>query len=398
MSEKNVQQIRFRRILFFVIIFFFLCGLGAVYYSTTYEGSSKKGFIRLHGWVEGTDVSLSAKVKGEMVKLNVDEGSEVKIGDLVARIDSEQIQSRIADADARIAGSETMLTKTNNQVEILQSKLLGAKIALELSGKQSEAKINQAKASLASTKAVLQQAETNFSKAEKDYIRFSALIKKKTISQSKMDSIEEAYQVMRAEVERATRGVLLAEAGLSLAKSSLTEIRLRENDIETFKKELLAARTDEKTAQSVVDSALAKKREIAATLADTFIYAPVKGTITDKVTELGENVVPGTPIVVVTDITQLYVKTYIEQLDIGKVKLNNPCRIYVDSFPDRFFGGRVIFVASKAEFTPRDVQMEEYRSSMVYKIKVGIDNPEGILKPGMPADIDLKWDKDQPWK
>ena len=301
------------------------------------------------------------------------------------------------DVLGKVLNDLAMYTKTHNQVEILQSRLLGAKIALELSRKQSEAKIKQAEASLASKKAVLDRAETNFIRAEKDYHRFSPLAEKKSISQSRMDSVEEGYKVARSEVERATRGILLAEASLSLAKSSLTEIRLKENDVNILEKELIAAKTDENIAKAVVDSALAQKREIEATLNDTFIYSPVEGTVTDKIIELGENVVYGTPIAVITDMKQLYVKTYVQQVDIGRVKLNDPCRIYVDSFPGRYFKGKVILVASKAEFTPRDVQMDEDRSIMVYKIKVGIDNPEGILKPGMPADIELKWDNDKSW-
>ena len=397
MAEKDAGIIKRRKLLFFIILFVFLFGLGTVYYSTTYYSVSKKGLLNLHGWVEGTEISLSAKVKGEIVELNIEESSKVKEHDLIARIKSDQVQSQITNAEARIAEAEAMHMKTHNQVEILQSRLFGAKIALELSGKQSEARIKQAEASLSSKKAVLDKAKTNFSRAEKDYHRFLPLAEKKSISQSKMDTVEEDYKVAKSEVERATRGISLAEASLSLAKSSLMEIRLKENDVNTLEKELVASKTDENIAKAVVDSALAQKSEIKATLEDTFIYSPVKGTVTDKVIELGENVVYGTPIAVITDMKQLYVKTYVQQVDIGKVKLNDPCRIYVDSFPDRYFKGRVILVASKAEFTPRDVQMDEERSTMVYKIKVGIYNPEGILKPGMPADIELKWDKDKSW-
>ncbi|MDY6856974.1 MAG: efflux RND transporter periplasmic adaptor subunit [Thermodesulfobacteriota bacterium] len=398
MEEREDQSIRMRKFIFYIIIFFFLCGIGAVYYSTTLRGSSKKGILRLHGWVEGTEVSLSAKVGGELIQLNVEEGSEVKKGDLIAQISSEQIQSRIANADAQIERARGGLKKAQNQVDILRSTISGAKIALELAKKQSKARIKQAEASLASAEVVIEQVETNFAKAEKDYVRFSSLAKKKSISQSKMDAVEEAYKLTKSEVERATRGVVLASAGLELAKSSIVEIQLRKNDIDTLEKKLNAAMTDKTIAEAALNSALALKSEIKATHADTFISAPVKGTVTDKVIETGENVVPGTPIVVLTDLSQLYAKTYVEQVDIGKVKLDDPCRVYVDSFPKRYFEGRVILVASKAEFTPRDVQMDEHRSSMVYKIKVGIDNLEGILKPGMPADIDLKWDRDKEWK
>ena len=398
MTDKDGQKIRTRRFLFLIILFFFFCGLIAVYYSTIHKGGSKKGILKLHGWVEGTEVSLSAKLKGQVIKLNAEESSEVQIGDLIAQIDSEQIKSQIANADAQITESKAMLTKSHNHVEILQSRLQGTKIALDLSKKQSKAKIKQAEASLASTRAVLKQAETNYAKAEKDYIRFSVLLKKDTISQSKMDIIEETYKITNSEVEKATREVMLAKASLSLAKSSLTEIRLRENNVNTLGKELIAARTDENIAKAVVESTSAKKNEIEANMDDTFIYSPVKGTVIDKLIELGENVVQGTPLAVIVDMSQLYVKNYVEQHYIGRVKLNDPCRIYVDSFPNRYFEGRVILVASKAEFTPRDVQMNEHRSSIVYKIKVMIHNPGGILKPGMPADVDLKWDGNQPWR
>ncbi len=160
----------------------------------------------------------------------------------------------------------------------------------------------------------------------------------------------------------------------------------------------MAARTDEKIAKAVIESKVAQRNEVESAFSDTIIIAPVNGTVTDKVIEVGEDVVPGTPIVVLTDLNSLFVKTYIEQSEIGKIKLNNPCRIFVDSFPDRFFKGQVILVASKAEFTPRDIQMNEYRSTMVYKVKIGINNLEGVLKPGMPADVKLKWDTDKTWE
>ena len=253
---------------------------------------------------------------------------------------------------------------------MLESRIRGARIALELVKRQSAASIAQAEAEL--------------DKAEKDYERFSSLAEKKVIAQSRMDEVKKAYEV--------------AIAGLSLAKSSLTDIRLKENNVATVERELATAKTNEGMARAALNGVIAKKQEIEATLSDTFISSSVKGTVIDKVIELGENVVPGTPIAVVVDLTKLYIKTYVEQRDIGKVRLGDEARIYVDSFPGRSFEGRVIFVAPKAEFTPRDVQMGGHRSTMVYKIKVGIDNPQGILKPGMPADVDLKWDKNRPWK
>jgi HlyD family secretion protein len=359
-----------RKLILPAVVFFFILGIVAIYMSVISEGKVPKGFLRLHGWVEGTEVSLSSKVKGQVIELNAEEGSEVKIGQLVAKIDAEQIKAQIANADAEVAKAQEAVRRAGDDVTVLESRISGAKIALELAKSQSQASIAQA--------------EAEFGKAEKDYQRFSSLVEKKSIAQSRMDEIKKTYEV--------------AKAGLALAKSSLMDIRLKENDVYTLNREIDTAKRTENMAGSTLNGVLAKKNEIEAMLEDTFVYSPVKGTVIDKAIELGENVVPGTPLAVVVDLASLYVKTYVEQRDIGKIKLGDEARIYVDSFPNRYFPGKVILVAPKAEFTPRDVQMNENRSTMVYKIKVAIDNPEGILKPGMPADVNLRWDKNRPWK
>ncbi|MBA3037714.1 MAG: HlyD family efflux transporter periplasmic adaptor subunit [Desulfobacterium sp.] len=352
------------------VVFFFILGIVAIYMSVISEGKVPKGFLRLHGWVEGTEVSLSSKVKGQVIQLHAEEGSEVQQDQLIAKIDAEQIKAQIANADAEVAKAQEAVRRAGDDVMVLESRISGARIALELVKKQSEASIAQS--------------EAEFGKAEKDYRRFSSLAEKKSIAQSRMDEIKKTYEVARA--------------GLDLAKSSLTDIRLKENDVVTLSREIATAKRAENMSGSTLNGVLAKKNEIEAMLEDTFVYSPVKGTVIDKAIELGENVVPGTPLAVVVDLASLYVKTYVDQRDIGKIKLGDEARIYVDSFPDRHFPGKVILIAPKAEFTPRDVQMNENRSTMVYKIKVAIDNPQGILKPGMPADVNLRWDKNRPWK
>lgn len=368
MGEGKVK-ISGQKLILPAVVFLFILGIVAIYMSVISEGKVPKGFLRLHGWVEGTEVSLSSKVRGQVIELNAEEGAEIKVGQLVAKIDAEHIKAQIANANAEVEKAQEAVRRAADDVAVLESRIRGAKIALELVKSQSEATISQA--------------EAEFGKAEKDYQRFSSLVKKKSIAQNRMDEIKKTYEV--------------AKAGLALAKSSLTDIRLKENDVATLSREIATAKRAENMAGSTLNGVLAKKQEIETLLDDTYVYSPVKGTVIDKAIELGENVIPGTPLAVLVDLENLYVKTYVEQKDIGKIKLGDEARIYVDSFPDRHFPGKVILVAPKAEFTPRDVQMNENRSTMVYKIKVEISNPQGILKPGMPADVDLRWDKNRPW-
>ncbi len=369
MGEGKVKMAG-RKLILPAVVFFFMIGIVAIYMSVNSEGKVPKGFLRLHGWVEGTEVSLSSKVKGQVIQLHAEEGSEVQYGQLVAQIDAEQVKAQIANADAEVAKAQEAVRRAGDDVAVLESRISGARIALELVKRQSEATIAQA--------------EAEFAKAEKDYRRFSSLVEKKSIAPSRMDEVKKTYEV--------------ASAGLALAKSSLTDIRLKENDVATLGRELATAKRTENMAGSTLNGVLARRKEIETMLRDTFVYSPVKGTVIDKAIELGENVVPGTPLAVVVDLASLYVKTYVEQRDIGRIKLGDEARIYVDSFPGKYFPGKVSLVAPKAEFTPRDVQMNENRSTMVYKVKVAIANPQGILKPGMPTDVDLRWDSNLPWK
>ena len=396
-ENESTAGIRKRKIILFTILFFFILGLVAIWYCKYMAGHSKKGILTLHGWVEGTEVSLSSKVRGNIIKLPIDEGYDVKKDDLMAQIDSEQINAQLDAASAKVKNAEDLLKKAKNDVLIFKSKVKGAEIALDLSQQQSSARIGESEAMLSAMKEHLKQAEFNYDKAQKDYIRFSALVKKKKISESKMDSIDEVYKVTKAGVERAGKDIEKSKASLALAKTSISDIKLKKNEIETLKRELAGAVTEVDIASTVLESARAKKKEIKADVVDTFINTPVNGTIIEKFVEIGEHVVPGTPVALIIDMSQLYIKTYVEQIYIGKIKYGDLARIYVDSFPDRYFEGKVTLIAPKAEFTPRDVQMDEHRSRIVYKVEVGIDNPEGVLKPGMPADVDLKWDKDQPW-
>ncbi len=363
---KNwMAKVTKRKLLLSLVSFGFILGLVAIYHSVRVNARHDSKLLHLHGWVEGTNVTLSSKAKGQIIKLNAEEGLEVKQGQLVAVIDSEQIKAQIANAAAEIARAQEGVKKAGNAVKVQESRLVGEKIALKLAKEQSDSLIAKAKAEL--------------NKAQKDDKRTASLVEKNLIPLAKMDEVREAYNV--------------AMANMALSKSSQIDILLKENNVTTLERELATEKMNEEMAKSVLNGAIARKREIVASMDDTIIYSPVAGTVTDKPIELGENVVPGTPLAVIVDLTKLYIKAYVEQKDIGKVKLGGEAQIHVDSFPNRNFKGKVIYISPKVEFTPRDVQMNEHRATMVYKIKVGIDNPQGILKPGIPADVDIRWDK-----
>jgi len=146
-----------------------------------------------------------------------------------------------------------------------------------------------------------------------------------------------------------------------------------------------------------LESAAARVKEIEATLRDTEIRAPSSGTVINRLVEPGELVANGTPVVVLVDLSDLYVRVFVPERHISKVRLGNSARIYADSFPDRSFTGKVMEIAQKAEFTPREEHVKEERTKLVFGVKVAVENPQGYLKPGMPVDVKIKWKDDVPW-
>lgn len=241
----------------------------------------------------------------------------------------------------------------------------GALIA-EVSAEEIDARLAQANGRLLAAEKQVKQVTARLStlehhavKAQTDHRRYQALLQEGAVSTQQLDQSENAV--------RAAEGELAAA------------------------RELLAAARAEATA------ARAARDEAQATATETRITAPVAGTVITKAAEAGELVFPGKPLVVLVDLTRPYLRVYLPERDIGKVKLGDPARVYVDSFPGRPFEATVTEVANKAEFTPKDVHMPDERVTLVYSVKLEIKNPEGILKPGMPADALIRWKPDADW-
>lgn len=381
MNADDKKSLMLRRFVLYTVIFFFLLSIGAVYLSVKSSAKSDDA-LSLHGWVEGTRVTLSSKIPGQIVSLPIEEGDLVKAGQRIVEIKSDQIRAQAANADAEIARSREQHQKATQEVSVVESSIEGARIDLTLAQTRSAAEIARAQARLA-------EAEAKFAKTGKDHERFRQLAAQQVISQNKFDAVEEDYQSKKAALESAFRD-------LELVKTSRTEIALKGNAVSTLQRQLAAAKTTAAAAAATMEAAAAKKAEAQATLDDATLSSPLTGTVIDKVAEPGEQVMPGSPIAVLVDLSQLYVKTYVEQTNVGKIRLGDAVKIKLDSFPDRTFDGTIYFIASKAEFTPRNIQMDEVRSRMVYMVKVSIQNPEGLAKPGLPADVKIALNQARP--
>ncbi len=262
------------------------------------------------------------------------------------------ISSRIPGRIKEMLAREGQPTKAGDLIARVSSEEIEARF------QQSLHRIHNARAAIERARSQVAEAESTFGLAKKDYERYQALFKKEIISRQQFEEAESGYRVAKAKLNSARDALEEANAAKELAEAS--------------------------------------KNEAEAQLKETSIYAPSDGTVINQLVEAGELVGPGTPVAVLMDLSDIYVRVFIKETDIGKIRLGNPARIYTDAFPD-FFVGKVTEVSEKAQFTPREAHVKEERAKLVFGVKVGIENPTGFLKPGMPVDVDIKWKEDAPW-
>jgi len=221
--------------------------------------------------------------------------------------------------------------------------------------------------------------------------RAEKLFRDNFISAQEWDSAKNAYEVAAANQKKAEENYALvvegprkeevaaARAQLEQAQAALRLAKARRIQVEVLRKELL-------TAQAQVREAAAAIEVINTQIGYSKLNAPLSGIILVKNTEPGEFVVPGGAVVTLGDVEKPWLKAFITEGDLGKVKLGQKVSVTTDSYPGKAYPGKITFISSEAEFTPKNVQTAKERVKLVYRIKVALENPHRELKPGMPAD------------
>lgn len=290
-----------------------------------------------NGTIEATEVEVSSKLPGRLAQLLVDEGDQVQAGQVIGRLDTAEFDADAAQARAALARAEAQLREL----------LVGSR----------PQEIEEARANL-------QQAEDNLTLAKDDWNRFDALFKEGAVSAQERDRAKNRIDVAASQVKAARERYELVRIGPRL------EV-------------IEAARHERDRAKAALETAQVRLR-------DSTILAPLKAIVLTKRAEQGEVVNPGFPIVILVDPGDLWLRVYIPESEIGLVGIGQDAAVTVDSFPDRHFDGKVIEISSKAEFTPRTVQTKKERVNLVFGVKIRLDNHERLLKPGMPADTEIR--------
>lgn len=329
-----------------------------------------EGLIQANGRIEGDHVTVASKFPGRVRELLAREGATVAAGQVLARLDDAQTRAKVDQARQARAGLDAQVQAARTGLAVLRQDVPLA--------------IETAEAEVARTRAMLKKAFAVETEAASDAQRFRDLAVRDEVSRQQLDQAELRLDVARHEVAAARSA--LDQAGKRLAQAGLGWKRIRSQE-------------DELTAlERQRDQAAAALTEIESVLADLTITAPTAGTITTRMADVGEVVAAGSPLLEIVDLDRLYLKVYVPEVQIGKLRLGLPARIYTDSFPDQPFEATVQYIASRAEFTPKEVQTPDERVKLIYAVKLYVkENPDHRLTPGLPADAVVRWREEVGW-
>lgn len=360
--------------------------------------SPDPGVIRVSGRVEGDLAAVASKSGGSVLRIPVGEGDRLDAGAVIAEMQSDQRQAQLERAEHLLHTAREQVTLERARVTSLERELEAKKLAEKQAGESSSAQIGEAEAGLGVARAHLRHAQADLTKASNDLTRYEKLAAENMVSAETLDEARSRKAVAEAAVDAAREQLTQDEQVLNRARATRTTVALRGKEAEANAARLEEAVAAVETARARMQSEEANVALARANLEDTRVVAPFDGTILERLVEPGEIVAPGTPIVTFMDMKRLYAKVYVAERDIAKIKLGAPARLYTDGFPDRYFDARVERVSQQAEFTPRDIHMPDERTKLVFAIKLAIQNPEGILKPGMPVDARIRWRTDASWE
>ena len=326
-----------KKIVTLILLVAAIAGATTYYFVDKYRNRQPETTLKISGNIEAHESVVGFKVQGRLVELPIEEGQMVKAGDLIAKLDQSDYRQQVGIDEATL----------NNREAELKLALSGNRIQEKKSAEQS---VVDAQAALELNKA--------------DFQRYQALYEKDEVSAQIRDTAASNLKRAQATYERAKQNDNMVMEGVRKEQIAINQASVR-------------------TARQIL-----KLSNIR--LGYTSLLAPTSGVALVRQAEVGEVMAPGTPVVTIADLDHLWMRGYISETDLAKVKLGQPTTVKCDTYPGKLYTGRVSFVSSQAEFTPKSVETYKERVTLVYRIKIDLDNPNHELKPGMPTDATIE--------
>ncbi len=309
---------------------------GVYFYPRLVKKPATSNRLTLSGNIEAHESLVSFKVAGRIVDLPVEEGQQVEEGALLARLEDADYKQKV-------------------RIDVATVRVRESNLALTLAGTR-EQEIRASQQSVIDAQADLEEKKLDNDRAQRLYAKDEISAQDRDLAATALKRAEAIFKAAQQRYNEAVEGsrkedIAIARANLNEAGANLGLSRVN--------------------------------------LGYTTLCAPSAGVITVRQAEIGEVVAPGSPVVTLADLDHIWLRAYIAETDLGSIHWGQPATVTTDTYPGKQYHGRISFISSSAEFTPKSVQTYAERVTLVYRIKIDIDNPNHELKPGMPADAQL---------
>ncbi len=389
-----------------------------------YEARLAAGRLFGSGSIEATQVDVSPKVAGRIVRLLANEGDQVKAGQVLAELEPQEATAQVAQAQAAVAQAEAKLAQaqqavsaqeqvTNAQVAQAQAQVQSAatgvpqaEVVLAIQERTAQEAVRNAQAQLSAAQGQAGAAQSALRKARDDLSRQRALLAQGAAAAEQVDAAQAAYDAAVAQDRSAREAVTQAQANLATAQANVMQVEIKRQAVTAARANVSQAQAGLKNAQSGYTVTAQRRQELAAAqaalaqaqaslryqqviAAHNVITSPLAAVVQAKNVQEGEVVSAGTALYRLIDPHDIWLRAFIPEDQITRVELGQTAHVTVDSFPGRVFDGRVTEISSRGEFTPGNVQTRGDRVKLVFTVKIQLDNSDNSLKPGMPADAEI---------
>jgi HlyD family secretion protein len=382
-DSKPPRPRALRILLIAAVVFVAAFAIWKLFFATP---SLPDSIVALSGRIEGDDSAVAAKTTGKVLEVTVREGDSVSAGQVIARLDDAQVRAREDQARAALADAQAKSQAARDQIQVLQEQLRQNQLQTGQSTTDAEGRVREAEADLAVSEADLTQQQAALRLAEFNRDAYTRLAKTGAASQQQGLQAEVQADQQAAVVAAAQRKVESSRGALTTAQANLENPKIRGSQSVGTERQIAEQASQVASAKAETDQAQAQLAQAQADRADLTVLAPFSGTVLTRAAEPGEVIQAGTAIVTLLDLSKVYLRGFVPEGQIGKVKVGQPAHVFLDSNPNQPLDGYVLRVDPAATFTPENTYFQDDRVKQVVGVKLQLTQGIGYAKPGMPAD------------
>jgi HlyD family secretion protein len=345
--------------------------------------------VVLSGRIEGDDSAVAPKTTGRILEVKVREGDTVKAGDTIAVLDDAQLTSREEAARAAVTGAEARAKSASDQIAVLEQQLQQNELSTEQAKVDSAGRVRQAESDVAAAEADLAQQEAALRIAQFDDDAYKKLAKTGAASERQATQASSTAAQQVAAVAASRRRLEAAHGALTTAQANLSNPGIRSFQSAAVRSQINQQNAEIASAAAATQQAQAQLKEAQENRKDLIVIAPFDGTVLTRAAEPGEVVTAGTAIITLLDLSKVYLRGFIPEGEIGKVKVAQAAHVYLDSAPDKPIDAYVQRIDPQATFTPENTYFRDDRVKQVVGVKLQLKGAVGFAKPGMPSDGEI---------